>query len=276
IAANGRVAAATSSSGAGRYSLSVPAGTYTVTVESVGYEAARAQNVTVTAGSVTRADIALRSPLFVLNPISVTSSFTQQQALTEPVHIEVVTQRDIAARPAITPTDYLRATPGVDIITQGVQSTNVVARGFNNIFSGALLTLTDYRLAGVPSLRVNVLHFIPSTTDDIQRMEVVLGPAAALYGPNTASGVLHMMTKSPLLSIGTNASITTGERGILQGTFRTAQRLSDRVGLKLSGAVLVGDEWRFIDPDEVAERAKFAADPFFRMDLINSLGIDGA
>ena len=276
IAANGRVAASTSTSGAGRYSLTVPAGTYSVTVESVGYEAARAQNITVTAGSVARADIALRSPLFVLNPISVTSSFTQQQALTEPVHIEVVTERDIEARPAITPTDYLRATPGVDVITQGVQSTNVVARGFNNIFSGALLTLTDNRLAGVPSLRVNVLHFVPSTSEDIQRMEVVLGPAAALYGPNTASGVLHMITKSPLTNPGSSVSLATGERGVLQHTLRSSHRLSDRFGFKLSGSYLTADEWQYSDPDEVAERAKFAADPFFRQDLINSLGITGA
>ena len=84
------------------------------------------------------------------------------------------------------------STPGVDIITQGVQSTNVVVRGFNNIFSGALYTLTDNRMAGVPSLRVNVMHFVPTTDEDLQRMEVVLGPGSALYGPNTANGVLHL------------------------------------------------------------------------------------
>lgn len=276
VAANGRTIATTVTAADGRYSLSVPAGTYTVLVEHMASEPTRSESVNVTSGGTTRVDIVLPVRAYQLNPIAVSATLGQASAVNAPAHVEVITERDIEARVAVTPTDFLRSTPGVDIITQGVQSTNVVARGFNNIFSGALLTLTDYRLAGVPSLRVNVLHFIPSTTDDIQRMEVVLGPAAALYGPNTASGVLHMMTKSPLLSIGTNASITTGERGILQGTFRTAQRLSDRVGLKLSGSVLVGDEWRFIDPDEVAERAKFAADPFFRMDLINSLGIDGA
>src|SRR5690606_24637237 len=136
--------------------------------------------------------------------------------------------------------------------------------------------LTDNRLAGVPSLRVNVLHFVPSTSEDIQRMEVVLGPAAALYGPNTASGVLHMITKSPLIQPGSSFSLATGERGVLQHSLRTAHRLSDRVGVKLSGSYLEADEWSYTDPDEVAERAKFAADPFFRQDLINSLGITPA
>lgn len=273
---NGRVAASTFTTGDGRYALSVAAGSYDITVESVGYEAARTEGVTVTAGSTTRTDVVLPVRPFQLNPVSATASVTTQQAVNAPAHVEVVTERDIEARPAITPTDYLRATPGVDVITQGVQSTNVVARGFNNIFSGALLTLTDNRLAGVPSLRVNVLHFVPSTSEDIQRMEVVLGPAAALYGPNTASGVLHMITKSPLIQPGSSFSLATGERGVLQHSLRTAHRLSDRVGVKLSGSYLEADEWSYTDPDEVAERAKFAADPFFRQDLINSLGITPA
>jgi outer membrane receptor for ferrienterochelin and colicins len=45
---------------------------------------------------------------------------------------------------------------------------------------------------------VNLLHTIPATNEDIERVEVVLGPGAALYGPNTANGILHMITKSPL------------------------------------------------------------------------------
>jgi outer membrane receptor for ferrienterochelin and colicins len=79
--------------------------------------------------------------------------------------------------------DHLRSLAQVDVIQQGVQSTNVVVRGFNNIFSGALHTLTDHRVAGVPSLRVNIMSWVPSTDEDIERMELVFGPASALYGP---------------------------------------------------------------------------------------------
>ena len=111
--------------------------------------------------------------------------------------------------------------PGVDIITEGIQSTNVLVRGFNNIFSGSLHALTDHRLAGVPSLRVNLLHFIPSTDEDIERMEVVLGPGSALYGPNTANGVLHIFTRSPLDSASTGTTVTLGggERSVFPGVF---------------------------------------------------------
>jgi outer membrane receptor for ferrienterochelin and colicins len=257
----------------GRYRLTVPAGQYDVVVETVGYEALRRPGVSVAAGATVTLDLALRTSAFVLNPVQVTASRRQERATDAPARVEVVTEQDIRARPAVTPVDHLRSTPGVDVITQGVLSTNVATRGFNNIFSGSLHMLTDHRLAGVPSLRVNVMHFIPTTNEDLQRMEVVLGPGAALYGPNTASGVLHMITKSPLLETGTTVSVMGGERDILAGSIRTAHRVSDRVGFKLSGSLLRATEWQFVDPDERREREKFALDPFFRQDMINALGI---
>lgn len=271
VAGGGRHAATATTNAEGRYRLVVPAGTYTVLVYYPGFEEARSEQVSVAAGQSVAANITLRIAPFQLNPVVV--SGRQQERVTETVAAtSVVSEQDIQARPAVTPTDHLRTIPGVDIITQGVQSTNVVVRGFNNIFSGALHTITDHRMAGVPSLRVNVLHFIPTANEDLQRIEVVRGPAAALYGPNTASGVLHMITKSPLQDVGTTVSVMGGERQLFSGTFRTSQRITDRLGFKVSGSMLRGQEWTYVDPDEQAERAKFAEDPFFRQDMIRALG----
>ena len=274
----GRVEATTITNADGRYRLSVDPGSYDVVATgNVGFEEVTGPTVNVTPGGAVTADFTLRVQPQVGDPLIVTANRgTVTRATEAPAHVEVISEREIRVRPAITPVDHLRAIPGIDVISQGVQSTNVVARGFNNIFSGSLHTLTDHRLASVPSLRVNVLHFVPSTDEDLERIEVVLGPGAALYGPNTASGVLHMLTRSPLTAPGTSASILGGERGMFQGTMRTAHRLNDQVGVKLSGQFLMGDEWGYVDPDEVAERQKFAADPFFRQDLINSTGITPA
>jgi outer membrane receptor for ferrienterochelin and colicins len=275
VAPGSRHVATTNANAEGRYRLVVPPGTYSVVVYFPGYEEARSQQVTVAAGASVAANVTLRVSPFQLNPVVVTGR--QQERATETVAaISVVTEQDIRARPAVTPTDHLRTIPGVDIITQGVQSTNVVVRGFNNIFSGALHAITDHRMAGVPSLRVNVLHFIPTASEDLQRIEVVRGPAAALYGPNTASGVLHMITKSPLQDVGTTVSFMGGERDLASGTLRTSQRITDRLGFRLSGSLLSGREWEFIDTDEQAERAKFAADPFFRQDMMRALNVDEA
>ena len=49
------------------------------------------------------------------------------------------------------------------------------------------LTLTDHRIASVPALRANIHHMNPTTGDDIERVDVVLGHGSALCGPNAAN-----------------------------------------------------------------------------------------
>ncbi|HSJ10941.1 MAG TPA: carboxypeptidase regulatory-like domain-containing protein, partial [Longimicrobiales bacterium] len=176
LTADGRSAGSTLSNADGRYRLNVPAGAYQVSVEMVGYAALRMPNVNVGAGASVVVDVELRTSAFVLNPVIVSASRRQERATDAPARVEVVTEAQIRARPAVSAVDHLRGVPGVDVITQGVQGTNVTTRGFNNIFSGSLHMLTDHRLAGVPSLRVNIPYFVPTTNEDLERMEVVLGP----------------------------------------------------------------------------------------------------
>lgn len=251
-------------------------GTYSLVVTLIGYETRRLEGVRVIPGQSSMVAVGLDIAAFALNPIIISASKRQEKAIDAPASVAVVDSRAIAERPATTPVDHLRAVPGVDVMTSGVQSTNVVVRGFNNVFSGALHALTDNRIAGVPSLRLNALHFIPANDEDIERMEVVLGPGAALYGPNTANGVLHIVTKSPLDAPGSSFSVAGGERSLLQAQFRTAARLSDQFGIKVSGQYMQAEEWAYTDPVEAAEKAKFASNPFFKEDLKSAAGINEA
>lgn len=245
----------------GVYRVQLPAGTYSVVVERVGYRSERFVGIRVPGGQTTTLDITLTSMALALDGVVITASRTAERQLESPATTHIVGSMEISERSVATPVDHLRSAPGVDIISSGIQSTNVVVRGFNNIFSGSLHALTDHRLAGVPSLRVNLLHFIPSNNEDIDRMEVVLGPGSALYGPNTASGVLHILTKSPLDHQGTTLSMAGGERSVLQGQFRTAHLLNDNFGFKVSGQYMQGNEWEYIDPVEAAARASAQASP---------------
>ncbi|TVR65768.1 MAG: TonB-dependent receptor [Gemmatimonadales bacterium] len=258
----------------GVYRANVAPGVYRVEVSSVGYATERVDGITVSADGVTQTEVRLRTQAFQLDAVVVSVGREAEKALTAPARVEIITEDIIGDRPSTTPVDHLRSLPAVDVIQQGVQSTNVVVRGFNNIFSGALHTLTDNRIAGVPSLRVNVLNFIPTIDDDIERMEVVLGPGSALYGPNTANGVLHILTKSPLRDQGTTVSVMGGEQSLLAGAFRTSHLLTDNVGVKFSGELFRAEEWAFQDPVEVAEREKFDSNPaFWRADLMRAVGI---
>jgi outer membrane receptor for ferrienterochelin and colicins len=277
-ATGGRVAGTATSDAAGNYRISgLAAGQYVLTITGTGFEP-RQVDVALAAGQTATVNTTIATAAFQLDALVVSASKRLEKALEAPARVEVVTAREIEARPVTTPVDHLRTVPGVDIASTGVQSANVVARGFNNIFSGALHALSDYRVAGVPSLRVNFLQLIPSTNEDIERVEVVLGPGAALYGPNTANGILHMISKSPLEHTGTVVTVGGGERETFTGSLRTSQRLSDNFGVRLSGQYLRSNEWRYVDPAEVAERQKFETDQtgFFRAELMRSAGISAA
>jgi iron complex outermembrane receptor protein len=236
--------------------LNLPAGTYTVTVRLIGFEPRTIANVSVSGGATT-VNVALTERAAVLTQTVVTASRSRtEKALDAPAQISVISSERIAERPAATITDHLRGTAGVDINRGGIAQANIVARGFNNAFSGAILMLQDYRFAGVPSLRVNVPFLMTGTNEDIDRMEVLLGPASALYGPNSANGVLHVITKSPFNSTGTTISVDGGERSLLRIGARSAFALNDKVAFKLSGERFQANDWEYKD---LAEPAKFPA-----------------
>ncbi len=254
----------------------IPAGTYTIRFTSPGWNTATLAGQTVTAGQLTSASATMTEGSYSLNPITVTTSKTEEKVLDAPAAVEVVSSLDIQERPSTTTIDHVKNKAGVDVIQTGVQSSYVVVRGFNNIFSGASLTMTDNRISRVPSLRANISHLTPTTNMDLDKVEVVLGPGSALYGPNAANGVIHMLTRSPIDYPGVSFSIAGGLRqqssesdatkisgglpftgsdeGLFHGEGRIAIAPSDRFGVKVSGQYFKGTEYAFIDTEEAAER----------------------
>ena len=245
----------------GRFQISLPAGTYTVVVEMIGYTTRLVEGLNVEAGQNVAVNAALESGAIALDPIQVTVGRRAEKATEAPATVAVVSQVRIQERVTASPIDHMKDVVGIDIINYGVSAGNVVVRGFNNIFSGGVHFLTDHRIASVPSLQVNLMQFVPAIDDDIARMEVVLGPGAALYGPNTANGVVHMITRSPLEGSNTMLSVAGGERSTLKGSFRTSQQISENFGIKVSGSYFRAEEWPYTDPVEVQAIADAEGDP---------------
>lgn len=246
----GQPAAAALSDESGAFVLRLAAGSYRVSVVRIGFERRDIQGVVVRAGAETPLSITMRAAAAALSRVVVSASRAPEKVLDAPASVSVVDLRTIEERPNLSVADHLRATPGVDVSTGGLVQSNIVARGFNNAFSGTLLTLQDNRFAGVPSLRVNVPYLFTATNEDIERLEVVLGPGAALYGPNAANGVLHVITKSPFDSKGTLLTLSGGERSTLRTSVRHAGTVGSRLGFKLSGEYLTGNDWQYRDPAE--------------------------
>ena len=244
------------SGAAGPFQLErLSAGRYTVTVSRIGYGRAVLAGVVVREGGATTIRVALAPRALELNPEVVTASRHEEKALQAPAAVSVVTRQDIVQQPALTAADYVTGLPGVDVVTSGITQHNVVTRGFNNAGSGQLLVLTDNRYAAVPSLRINAYNFIPLTDDDIERIEVVRGPGAALYGPNVTAGVMQIITRSPFDSRGTSVSVAGGTRSLFQVEARHAGVVGGRLGWKLSAQYFRANDFGFVDPQEQANRS---------------------
>ena len=165
---------------------------------------------------------------------------------------ELISSDRIEVESATNLGSYLKGLKGVDYTASGMDSYSISVRGFNSSFSSRLLTLTDGRVANIPALRVVSYNTIPQSQDDIEKMEVILGPATALYGANAHSGVVNIVSKAPSTSEGFSLHVsgTSDERQLRKINGRYAKKLNDHISFKLSGSYLNAYEWEFISEDE--------------------------
>ena len=220
------------------------AGIYTITASSPGYADAIMADIALETDESKAVELALSSEVIQLEQISTTASRRREKVLEAPASVALVGDSEIKDRVAPSVTEHLKSVRAVDVVTAGLGASYVVVRGFNNVFSGSLLSLVDNRIASVPSLRVNSYSFIPTISEDIEQIEVVSGPGAALYGPNSANGVMHIITRSPFTSQGTTVSIGGGERSILMSSLRHAGVVNETIGYKFSGNYFRGNDWQ--------------------------------
>ena len=227
----------------------IPEGMYTIQVSYVGFSKWVKKDVQVGTEGIT-INAAMSPSSINMKAISVSASRRPEKIVDAPASVSMVESADVAERSTLTPTEHVKGMPAVDVASTGLNQSNVVVRGFNNIFSGALMVLTDNRIARVPSLRFNAYNFMTTTNEDIERIEIVSGPGSALYGPNSANGVMHIITKSPFTSQGTSVSIGGGERsvGIISG--RHAGVIGENIGYKFTGQYYEGNDWEHHEPSE--------------------------
>ncbi len=239
----------------GKYTLNVSTDADALVFQFIGYKDSELK-----IGSNISFNIQLKTSTVDLNPVVISASRKEEKVMSAPAAVSVITSKEINNKVYTTPSEYVVGTPGVDVIRTGIATNNIVTRGFNDIFSSSLMTLMDYRIASIPSLRVNVGVLVPVNNFDIERVEVLKGPASAMYGANSANGVVHYITRSPVdieKDVETNINLTVGERDIMGGHLRTAMKLKKateksplQIGLKITGNYVQAHDWTYKDPNE--------------------------
>lgn len=244
----------------GRFEVAVPAGTYRMVVSYIGYVSWSQESLVLADGDRQSFEVRLVPSDQLINPITITASRQPEKLLDAPAAVSILEPKELRSRTALTAATHLASVPAVDIVTTGLASSRIVVRGFNDNLASSLLTLVDNRIARAPSVRLTALQLIPMTNGDIEQIEVVSGPASALYGPNAANGVVHMLTRSPFDSQGASVSLAGGQQDIKLGSFRYAGTQGNRLGYRFSGQYYSGDEFEYRDPEEIAARAQAIQD----------------
>lgn len=129
--------------------------------------------------------------------VKVTSVSKQPQTVAEsPAAISVITQEDIRRSGFTSIPELLRLVPGMDVARVDANQWAVSARGFNSLYGNKLLVMSDGR--SVYTDAFGGVHWEAQDTilEDIDRIEVVRGPGATLWGENAVNGVVNITTKS--------------------------------------------------------------------------------
>jgi iron complex outermembrane receptor protein len=134
--------------------------------------------------------------------------------------IYVITQEDIRRSGASNIPDLLRMVPGVDVSQINASDWAVSVRGFDQQFSNKLLVLIDGRAVYTPLLGGVNWDTQDVPLEDIDRIEVIRGPGATIWGANAVNGVINIVSKS---TADTKGGLITASGGTLDQAHATAQ-----------------------------------------------------
>ncbi len=232
----------------GRYRISgIPAGTQTLVVRFVGYTE-QSSEITVVAGTESTLDFGMQVSHIFGEEVVVSASRRAEKITEAPATVSVLTARDFAETASFNVGELASKIQGVEFVRTGVTGVGFNARGFNNAFNAKILTMTDGRnsmMAGGSGLPSGIMNTV--IKEDIDRMEIVLGPNSALYGPNAHNGVVNTITKDPRKYHGTTLAVGVGNQSVFSGRLRHAQKLSDKLAFKLTGEYTQGKDFEFYD-----------------------------
>jgi iron complex outermembrane receptor protein len=167
--------------------------------------------------------------------IQVTSVSKKTQRLSSTAaSVFVITAEDIH-RSGLELPEVLRLAPGVQVARVEAGRWAVAIRGFNNDFSNKLMVLIDGQSVYSelnPGVMWDMVHVAP---DDIERIEVIRGPNAALWGENAVNGVISIITKSAKETQG--GLITSEAGGETEGiaTVRFGGELGSNASYRIGG-----------------------------------------
>ena len=228
-------------------------GTYMLTVSLPGFSDAPVDGVVVSDGALELPPVVLQLASFG-DTVVVTASRNEVRLIDAPVSTSVISAATLETTSAQNYGDLLRATPGVNVIQLSARDVQVTSRSPGNTLTNSQLVLVDGRSAYLDFFGLVLWDLLPTNFDDVEQIEVVRGPASAVWGANAMTGAVNIITKSPRESVGTTVTLSGGYvdrqdgsgtgrgAGSLFGTNATVTRApNDRLAYRISAGYFTSD-----------------------------------
>lgn len=187
----------------------------------------------------------------------VTSPGKKEQELSHVTSaVFVISNEQIKRSGATHIAEVLRTVPGVNVARIASNRWAVSVRGFNQVFTNKLLVLVDGVSVFSPTTNGVYWETLDIPLETIERIEVIRGPGAALWGSNAVNGVINIITKSALVSTGTEISGGGGTHEQGFGEILHGDQIGDDSAYRAFAKYVVRGENYAVVPNSESDRWK--------------------
>ena len=176
--------------------------------------------------------------------VVVTASKVEQQLVNAPATVSVVTADVIASTPATNYAELFRSVPGVNLSQTSARDFNLTMRGATSTLATSTLALLDGRSLYLDFFGFVAWDLLPVNPNELKQIEVIRGPASAVWGANAMNGVVNFISKTPRELNGNSATVTFGsfDRKADKGEKLDAGQM---FGINGTHARAVNDRWAY-------------------------------
>lgn len=176
--------------------------------------------------------------------VVVSASRIETTVLNAPATMSVISSDTIESAPSTQFGDLLRAVPGLNVVQTSARDVNITSRQASSTLSTSQLVLVDGRSVYLDFFGFVAWDFVPTDAADIKQIEVVRGPASAVWGANALTGVVNIITRSPRETPGGTASVSGGLFSRDAGS-RAGGSAGGVYGMNVGYSAALDDTWSY-------------------------------
>jgi outer membrane receptor protein involved in Fe transport len=178
----------------------------------------------------------------------------QTTVINAPAPVTVITHEQLASSADRSAPELLRGVPGANCVRMSNRDWNVTSRQATSTLSNSQLVLVDGRSIYLDFLGVILWDLLPLDTMDVEQIEIVRGPASAVWGANAFTGVVNVLTRAPRTAQGSNvmlsytsferdagSTIEAGGGSAYAATTSLSSAISERLAYRISGGYSASD-----------------------------------